>query len=74
MTTYMYKNKNYGLERLEDGAVIIRCFKTNRKAWYAPAICQGFLDTIEQQEGMGHSSATTLERIGQTIDLKGGFF
>lgn len=69
---YLYESDNYKIEGNEEG-VTVNCKKTNRKAWYTASIGNGFRQTILQQSGLGNTVDTTLERIGQTIDLKGGF-
>ena len=69
---YLYESNNYKVEGNEEG-VKIMCLKTNREAWYTAIIGYGIVQTIEQQTGLGNTIETVLERIGQIINLKGGF-
>ena len=69
---YQYESDNYKIEGNDEGVKVI-CLKTNREAWYTAIVGIGFQQTIQQQESLGNSIDTTLERIGQMIALKGGF-
>lgn len=71
---HLFESPSFYMDKDEDSRATIVCKSTNQKAVFEPYASQGLTNTIYQQADMGNDYSVTLERIGQTIMLQGGFF
>ena len=70
----LFESENFWVEKTSDQKMTIHHKSTGTKAVFEPFAAQGIINTIYQQSEHGKEYSESLERIGQTLLSKGGFF
>jgi hypothetical protein len=73
MENALFESENYWLEKLSEISLVIHHKDTEKSAVFEGFAAQGIINTLHQQNEIGHDYADTLERMSNIIKEKGGF-